>query len=178
MAARRGSQIVTLVAVVAALIAVWWLGRGEEAKPTSAPITSPSPTPTPTPTPIPIPIPTPIPTPTPTPIPTPIPTPSPSPSPSLDLRSISNPDERAAITTVVAAIDRGGPFPYRKDGATFENREQRLPSHARGYWREYTVPTPGSPDRGARRLVGGDRRELYYSRDHYRSFIAIRAATP
>ena len=175
MAARRGSQIVTLVAVVAALIAVWWIGRGDETKPTQKPTSAPIATPSP------IPIPTPIPTPTriPTRIPTPIPTPTPSPaSAALDRHSVSDPDERAAITTVATAIDRGGPFAYRKDGATFENREGRLPSRARGYWREYTVPTPGSPDRGARRLVGGDHRELYYSRDHYRTFTAIRAAAP
>jgi guanyl-specific ribonuclease Sa len=72
-------------------------------------------------------------------------------------------------------IRRGGPFPYRKDGGTFQNREGRLPERPRGYYREYTVPTPGSPDRGARRIVsGGDPpREFYYTPDHYRSFRPI-----
>jgi guanyl-specific ribonuclease Sa len=79
-----------------------------------------------------------------------------------------------ALSTL-ALIQRGGPFPYRKDGATFQNREKRLPARASGYYREYTVPTPGSPDRGARRIVtGGDPpREFYYSPDHYRSFRPI-----
>ncbi len=69
-------------------------------------------------------------------------------------------------------IARGGPFPHRQDGATFQNREQRLPARPRGYYREYTVRTPGSRDRGARRIVaGGDPpAEFFYSDDHYRSF--------
>jgi ribonuclease T1 len=72
-------------------------------------------------------------------------------------------------------IRRGGPFPYRKDGTLFQNREGRLPDRPRGYYREYTVPTPGSPDRGARRIIaGGDPpREYYYTPDHYRSFRPI-----
>jgi ribonuclease T1 len=80
-------------------------------------------------------------------------------------------------------IQRGGPFPYpRKDGSTFGNFEKRLPQQARGYYREYTVPTPGSRDRGARRIVAGEGRagnvatsgEYYYTDDHYRSFRRIR----
>ena len=82
-----------------------------------------------------------------------------------------------AIETL-ALIQRGGPFPYRKDGTTFQNRERLLPAKPRGYYREYTVPTPGARDRGARRIVsGGDPRwsgEYYYTRDHYRSFRRIR----
>lgn len=97
---------------------------------------------------------------------------------ALDLAWLADPDEQATVAAVAAAIDRGGPFRYRKDGAIFENREGRLPRRARGYWREYTVPTPGEDDRGARRLVGGDRRELYYTRDHYRSFRVVRGAAP
>lgn len=69
----------------------------------------------------------------------------------------------------------GGPFPFPKDGTTFGNRERLLPSGARGYYREYTVPTPGARNRGARRLVcGGVQPRLpdacYYSADHYASF--------
>lgn len=80
-------------------------------------------------------------------------------------------------------IQRGGPFPYpHKDGSTFGNFEKRLPRQARGYYREYTVPTPGSRDRGARRLIAGSGRsgdvatsgEYYYTDDHYRSFRRIR----
>ena len=72
-------------------------------------------------------------------------------------------------------IDAGGPFPYRRDGITFQNRERRLPEQARGYYREYTVPTPGSRDRGARRIVTGDKPPVvfYYTADHYQSFRRI-----
>ena len=73
----------------------------------------------------------------------------------------------------IALIEAGGPFPYRQDGATFGNRERLLPAQPAGYYREYTVPTPGSRDRGARRLVLGDSGELYYTADHYRSFTRI-----
>ncbi|MBI4756402.1 MAG: ribonuclease [Betaproteobacteria bacterium] len=82
----------------------------------------------------------------------------------------------------LALIRQGGPFPYRKDGVVFGNRERHLPRQPRGYYREYTVPTPGARDRGARRIVAGEgpqgdvRRsgEYYYSDDHYRSFRRIR----
>lgn len=72
-------------------------------------------------------------------------------------------------------ILRGGPFPYRQDGSTFQNRERLLPDRPRGYYREYTVTTPGAPDRGARRFVtGGNPPEVfYYTQDHYRSFRRI-----
>jgi guanyl-specific ribonuclease Sa len=73
------------------------------------------------------------------------------------------------------AIARGGPFPYDRDGTVFQNREGLLPARPRGYYREYTVATPGSRDRGARRIVaGGDPPEVYYyTDDHYRSFRRI-----
>ena len=71
----------------------------------------------------------------------------------------------------------GGPFPYGKDGTVFGNRERMLPTEKRGYYREYTVPTPGSRDRGARRIVcGGPPRvphACYYTADHYASFRKI-----
>ena len=69
-------------------------------------------------------------------------------------------------------IERGGPYPYDRDGTTFQNREGLLPDRPRGYYREYTVETPGSRDRGARRIVtGGQPPEVYYyTDDHYRSF--------
>ncbi|KAA9158609.1 ribonuclease N [Amycolatopsis acidicola] len=71
-------------------------------------------------------------------------------------------------------IQRGGPFPYpRNDGVVFENREKRLPQKQSGYYHEYTVPTPGSADRGARRLITGGSRELYYTGDHYASFVVV-----
>ncbi|MER6065922.1 ribonuclease domain-containing protein [Streptomyces sp. NPDC001792] len=70
-------------------------------------------------------------------------------------------------------IDKGGPFPYAKDGVVFGNFEGRLPKHPRGYYHEYTVPTPGSHDRGARRIVTGRGGEIYYTDDHYNSFRAV-----
>ena len=72
----------------------------------------------------------------------------------------------------LALIEAGGPFPYRQDGSTFQNREHRLPEHPRGDYREYTVETPGSDDRGARRIIaGGDPpSEFFYTDDHYGSF--------
>ncbi|MGH3912656.1 MAG: ribonuclease domain-containing protein [Pseudonocardiaceae bacterium] len=70
-------------------------------------------------------------------------------------------------------IQHGGPFPYRQDGTVFGNREERLPPRQSGFYREYTVPTPGEPDRGARRLVTGGTTELYYTGDHYVSFVVV-----
>ncbi len=71
-------------------------------------------------------------------------------------------------------IKRGGPYPYRRDGAVFGNYEQLLPLRGRGYYREYTVPTPGASDRAARRIVAGKAGDYYYTGDHYRSFRRIR----
>jgi ribonuclease T1 len=75
-------------------------------------------------------------------------------------------------------IQAGGPFPYAKDGSSFGNRERRLPRRERGYYREYTVPTPGANNRGARRIVCGgvparQPEVCYYSDDHYASFRRI-----
>ncbi|MFT4173779.1 MAG: ribonuclease domain-containing protein [Rhodocyclaceae bacterium] len=94
-------------------------------------------------------------------------------------------DAPRAVTTITIAalpfearttldlIRRGGPYPYRRDGVVFYNREGLLPKRQRGYYHEYTVPTPGSRDRGARRIVTGAADEYYYSGDHYRSFQRI-----
>lgn len=80
---------------------------------------------------------------------------------------------------VYALIGQGGPFKYSKDGTTFGNREGILPQHGRGYYREYTVKTPGEKDRGARRVICGGQpptslNECYYTDDHYASFRRIR----
>lgn len=83
-------------------------------------------------------------------------------------------EERGAIQATLALIDSGGPFPYAKDGTVFSNRERRLPKMPSGYYREYTVITPGSPDRGARRIVAGQDGATYYTNDHYNSFDRIR----
>lgn len=77
-----------------------------------------------------------------------------------------------AITTL-DLIDSGGPFPYNKDGSVFQNREGLLPDEATGFYREYTVDTPGSSDRGARRIVVGGESIGYYTSDHYGSFALI-----
>ena len=73
----------------------------------------------------------------------------------------------------LALIERGGPFPFSKDGSVFQNRERLLPRKPTGYYREYTVITPGEGDRGARRIVRGEAGELYYTDDHYASFARI-----
>ncbi len=74
----------------------------------------------------------------------------------------------------LALIDAGGPFPYDQDGSVFYNNEQNLPDRDRDYYHEYTVETPGSPDRGARRIIEGSSGELYWTEDHYESFERIR----
>ena len=79
----------------------------------------------------------------------------------------------------LARIDRGGPFPYPdKDGSRFGNFEGLLPDRPDGYYAEYTVPTPGSDDRGARRVVTGDGGEYYWTEDHYASFERISRRSP
>ena len=108
--------------------------------------------------------------------------------------SARTPDAPAAMATVALAalpveaqstyrlILAGGPFPYSKDGTVFGNRERLLPARERGHYREYTVPTPGSRDRGARRIVCGglppaQPEACYYTSDHYSSFQRIAAQT-
>lgn len=81
----------------------------------------------------------------------------------------------------LALIHKGGPFPFKRDGITFENREYRLPPQPRGYYHEYTVSTPGAGNRGARRLIAGEGAkadvrisgEYYYSDDHYKTFSKV-----
>ncbi|HEY5981402.1 MAG TPA: ribonuclease domain-containing protein [Microlunatus sp.] len=99
-------------------------------------------------------------------------TPRPSSSDGLPVVRLADLPVQARQT--VALIDAGGPFPYAKDGATFNNFEGVLPSRPRGFYREYTVKTPGERDRGARRIVTGDRdRELFYTADHYDTFVRV-----
>ena len=76
-------------------------------------------------------------------------------------------------THTVDLIRSGGPFPYDRDGVVFENREGLLPGESSGYYHEYTVPTPGAGDRGARRIIEGSGGELYWTDDHYRTFERI-----
>ncbi len=75
--------------------------------------------------------------------------------------------------SVWKTISTGGRPAYPKDGTVFGNFERRLPQKQRGYYKEYTVPTPGERTRGARRLVSGQGRELYYTADHYGSFVVV-----
>ena len=74
----------------------------------------------------------------------------------------------------LALIKKGGPYPYAKDGVVFGNREARLPKQKRGYYREFTVKTPGERTRGARRIVAGQAGEYWYTDDHYATFRRIR----
>jgi ribonuclease T1 len=79
---------------------------------------------------------------------------------------------KEAIETI-ALVRQGGPFRHERDGVTFGNREKLLPARERGWYREYTVRTPGERTRGARRIVAGRDGTLYYTDDHYRSFRRI-----
>lgn len=80
----------------------------------------------------------------------------------------------AEARVTLALIRAGGPFPYERDGIVFNNREKLLPLRARGWYREYTVRTPGVRTRGARRIVAARSGEFYYTEDHYASFRRIR----
>ena len=108
----------------------------------------------------------------------PAPSPERNDAPAATERFVSTSALPPEAVETLQRIQRGGPFPYRKDGSVFQNREGLLPERPRGHYREYTVDTPGSPDRGARRIVtGGNPPETYYyTADHYRSFRRIEAA--
>jgi len=97
-----------------------------------------------------------------------------SPSGGADgLATVRSSDLPVQARQVLRLIDAGGPFPYPQDGTVFGNAERLLPAHPRGWYHEYTVPTPGSPDRGARRIVAGQDGVRYYTADHYESFARI-----
>ncbi len=119
-----------------------------------------------------------------------------NPSPTTPDQAPTDPEARSTTTVVAPArfsdlptiaprelpiealdtLDRiaaGGPFPFRQDDSTFQNREGILPNRPTGHYREYTVITPGEGDRGARRIVAGSDGELYYTDDHYDSFREI-----
>lgn len=89
-------------------------------------------------------------------------------------RAIAAADLPREARDTLALIRKGGPFPYAKDGTVFGNREGRLPARKRGYYREYTVRTPGERTRGARRIVAGPPGEYWYTDDHYATFRRIR----
>lgn len=87
-----------------------------------------------------------------------------------DIRVAELPPE---ARSTLRLIEQGGPFPYQRDGIAFGNYEKRLPPQKRGYYQEYTVPTPGLKSRGARRIIAGSGHERYYTADHYNSFRRI-----
>ena len=90
-----------------------------------------------------------------------------------DLPRVALSDLPPEATHTVDLIRSDGPFPYDRDGIVFENREGLLPHEGSGYYHEYTGPTPGAGDRGARRIIEGSGGELYWTDDHYRSFERI-----
>lgn len=139
----------TVVAVIATL-AVWWLGDGTTStpSPSESPSTSYSET-------------------------TPAPDDMPATDPDSGLPYVALADLPPEAARTVDRIGAGGPFPYDEDGSTFGNYEGLLPDRPRGYYREYTVETPGSDDRGARRIVAGSEGELFWTEDHYESFERI-----
>ena len=95
-------------------------------------------------------------------------------SASTGIRTIPLTQLPPEAKTTINLIQRGGPFPYpQKDGTVFSNFEKRLPVAARGYYREYTVPTPGARNRGARRIIASQRLDYYYTGDHYATFALI-----
>ncbi|MFJ9821955.1 ribonuclease domain-containing protein [Streptomyces sp. NPDC101151] len=88
--------------------------------------------------------------------------------------SICSSDLPSQAHDTLDLIDQGGPFPYSQDGTVFSNREGVLPKQQSGYYHEYTVKTPGSPTRGARRIVTGEEsQEDYYTSDHYATFDLV-----
>jgi ribonuclease T1 len=90
---------------------------------------------------------------------------------STDIIRVS--DLPSEARTTLQLIKSNGPFPYEKDGTVFYNYEGLLPEEPAGYYHEYTVITPGSSDRGARRIVAGANNEYYYTGDHYETFKLI-----
>ncbi|MFE4975613.1 ribonuclease [Kitasatospora sp. NPDC056651] len=94
----------------------------------------------------------------------------PSDSSMADVCRTKLPSQAVETLTLIA---KGGPYPYNRDGIVFENRESRLPKKTDGYYHEFTVVTPGSNDRGTRRVVTGGSGEQYWSADHYATFQEI-----
>ena len=94
---------------------------------------------------------------------------APAPLPEISVAQLP-----AEARDTLRLIRKGGPFPHERDGIVFGNFEKRLPVRERGHYHEYTVPTPGAGNRGARRIIAGGGGELYYTDDHYSSFKRIR----
>ncbi len=148
--------LLALLVVVGVVVGVWWISGGDPGTPTRAPgfVSTDE---------------------------TPSPSPSPARSGDVDpltgLRWVEVADLPPEAVETLALLERGGPYPYDEDGETFSNREGILPDRPEGTYTEYTVETPGSPDRGARRLVSGDvdggADEVFWTEDHYDSFERV-----
>lgn len=93
--------------------------------------------------------------------------------PTTDLRTMTVAMLPKQGIDTLRLIADGGPYPYAKDGSTFSNREGLLPRHPSGWYREFTVDTPGSDDRGARRIIAGQDGARFYTSDHYSSFREV-----
>ncbi|MET3176541.1 UNVERIFIED_ORG: ribonuclease T1 [Arthrobacter sp. UYCu721] len=102
-----------------------------------------------------------------------VPAPAVAPANPSGLPAIKESQLPAEARTTLAAIRAGGPYRYSQDNKTFGNFERILPRQDSGHYREYTVPTPGDSDRGARRIITGSEGEKYYTQDHYDSFKFI-----
>src|SRR4051794_12671932 len=96
-----------------------------------------------------------------------------SPLPAIAVEQVKAAELPREARATLTLIDKGGPYPYAKDGAIFSNREGHLPRQKRGYYHEYTVKTPGERTRGARRIIAGTGGELFYTDDHYNHFRRI-----
>jgi ribonuclease T1 len=99
--------------------------------------------------------------------------PSASGTPRSNLPTINVSDLPPEALATLALIDQGGPYPFKQDGTIFGNFEHRLPERERGYYREFTVVTPGENDRGRRRLIAGGAGDIYYTDDHYDTFRQV-----
>ena len=99
--------------------------------------------------------------------------PSASGTPRSNLPTIDVADLPPEAVATLALIDQGGPYPFKQDGTIFGNFEHRLPERERGYYREFTVVTPGENDRGRRRLIAGAAGDIYYTDDHYGTFRQV-----
>ena len=93
--------------------------------------------------------------------------------PQRSIPTVNAADLPKEARQTIALIKKGGPYPYKKDGSVFGNFEKFLPLHERGYYKEFTVPSPGARDRGARRIILGKAGELYYTDNHYASFKRV-----
>ncbi len=148
------TPFLAVLAVLVALAGSWWATRSDG--PTPAPQPAPQGQPAPAPTPAPAPL---------------AADPAEWPLGTRTIPYAAGSDRFVEIVRTLDLIERGGPFPYERDGLEFQNRERRLPP---AEYREYTVKTPGASDRGARRLVvDQDSGVAWYSDDHYESFAAV-----